>query len=101
MTRRNVPGARETRHQVFHRCRWPDVFAVIPEFRASEISGTHMWTAPCLQEGGGGASDRLRSYVRSVVAVAHDRCQDGFRDASPKQGSGLGGRWVTRGIPPL
>jgi hypothetical protein len=30
-------------------------------------------------------SKRLRSYVRSVVAVAHDRCQDGFRDASSKQ----------------
>jgi len=23
-----------------------DVFAVMPEFRVSEISGTHMWTLP-------------------------------------------------------
>src|SRR5215510_2130893 len=30
-------------------------------------------------------SKRLRSYVRSVDAVAHDRCQDGARDASSKQ----------------
>ena len=41
----------------------------------------------------GGAAcetDRLRSYVRSVVAVAHDRCQDGFRDASSKHNRGIG-----------
>ena len=34
-------------------------------------------------------TDRLRSYVRSVVAVAHDRCQDGVRDVSSKQGCGF------------
>jgi len=34
-------------------------------------------------------SKRLRSYVRSVVAVTHDRCQDGFRNASSKQEGGM------------
>jgi hypothetical protein len=34
-------------------------------------------------------SDRLRSYVRSVVAVAHDRCQDGFRNTSSKHFCGI------------
>src|SRR5579862_8322785 len=56
-------------------------------------AGIHMWTAPGLQvalaqRARGGAAcetDRLRSYVRSVVTVAHDRCQDGFRNASSKQ----------------
>ncbi len=41
----------------------------------------------------GGAAcetDRLRSYVRPVVAVAHDRCQDGFRDASSEHNRGIG-----------
>src|ERR1700733_15312173 len=52
-------------------------------------AGTHMWTAPGLQELGEGASKRLRSYVRSVDAVAHDRCQDGFRDTRPKQKFGI------------
>ena len=46
----------------------------------------------------GCASDRLRSYVRSVVAVAHDRCQDGFRDARSKQCSGFGSHWVPRSV---
>src|SRR5260370_27302256 len=41
-------------------------------------------------------SDRLRSYVRSVVAVAHDRCQDGFRDARSKQPNGVFCQWVPR-----
>jgi hypothetical protein len=45
----------------------------------------HMWTAPCLQEVAWRGSKRLRSYVRSVDAAAHDRCQDGFRNASSKQ----------------
>src|SRR6266478_9102667 len=37
-----------------------------------------MWTAPCRQEAECGfSSKRLRPYVRSVDAVAHDRCQDG------------------------
>src|SRR5262245_59168952 len=44
-----------------------------------------MWTAPGLQEMSSVGSKRLRSYVRSVDAVAHDRCQDGVRDASSKQ----------------
>src|SRR5262245_36629620 len=44
-----------------------------------------MWTAPGLQEMSSVGSKRLRSYVRSVDAVAHDRCQDGARDASSKQ----------------
>src|SRR5262249_44822221 len=47
--------------------------------------GIHMWTAPGLQEVNSVGSKRLRSYVRSVDAVAHDRCQDGARDASSKQ----------------
>src|SRR5215208_1075208 len=34
-------------------------------------------------------SDRLRSYVRSVDAVTHDRCQYGFRDASSKHVRGV------------
>jgi hypothetical protein len=41
-------------------------------------------------------SDRLRSYVRSVVAVAHDRCQDGFRDARSKHPHGVFCQWVPR-----
>src|SRR5262245_62323203 len=48
-------------------------------------AGIHMWTAPGLQEMSSVGSKRLRSYVRSVDAVAHDRCQDGARDASSKQ----------------
>ena len=43
-----------------------------------------MWTAPGLQEVEQARPDRLRSYVRSVVAVAHDRCEDGVRDMSPR-----------------
>ena len=61
-------------------------------------AGTHMWTAPGLQELSGRASDRLRSYVRSVVAATHDRCQAGFRDASSKQSRGLGCHWVPRSV---
>src|SRR5690348_15844030 len=53
-------------------------------------AGTHMWTAPGLQERRWRCgSKRLRSYVRPVDAVAHDRCQDGLRDASPKQFGGV------------
>ena len=44
----------------------------------TRLSGSHMWTAPCLQELAVCRSKRLRSYVRSVDAVAQDRCQDGF-----------------------
>src|SRR5207237_4415637 len=43
-------------------------------------------------------SDRLRSYVRSVVAVAHLRCQDGFRDTSSKQYGGIEHHWVPRSV---
>jgi hypothetical protein len=38
-------------------------------------------------------SDRLRSYVRPVVAVAPDRGQDGFRDTRSKQTGGLSLPW--------
>src|SRR6516225_7651937 len=44
---------------------------------------------PACKECGSGRSDRLRSYVRSVVAVTHDRCQDGIRDVSSKQHGGV------------
>src|ERR1700674_5887786 len=59
-----------------------------------------MWTAPGLQEAGAErrGSDRLRSYVRSVVAVAHDRCQDGFRDARSKHLGDIEYRWVPRSV---
>ena len=58
-----------------------------------------MWTAPCLQELCSCGSDRLRSYVRSVDAVAHDRCQDGFRDARSKHNRDVGHRrWVPRSV---
>ena len=62
-------------------------------------AGTHMWTAPCLQELCSCGLDRLRSYVRSVDAVAHDRCQDGFRDARSKHNRDVGHRrWVPRSV---
>ena len=40
---------------------------------------------PACKIWGSAVSKRLRSYVRPVVAVAHDRCRDGFRNASSKQ----------------
>src|SRR5215468_3723448 len=44
-------------------------------------------------------SDRLRSYVRPVDAVAHDRCQDGFRDMSSKQYGGFEDcHWIVRSV---
>jgi hypothetical protein len=56
-----------------------------------------MWTAPSLQEMSKAQPDRLRSYVRSVDAVAHDRCQDGLRDASSKHERDL---WSVRPLDP-
>ena len=80
-----------------------DSHLVIPTPLASEARerdsvGTHMWTAPTCKRSAVRGSDRLRSYVRSVIAVAHDRCQDGFRDASSKQRSDLGCHWVPRSV---
>jgi hypothetical protein len=53
--------------------------------------------APCLQGlDSERASDRLRSYIRPVVAVAHDRGQDGLRNARAKHASDLESHWVPR-----
>jgi hypothetical protein len=44
-------------------------------------------------------SDRWRPYVRSVdAAVRYGRCQDGFCDASPKQGDDLSEATGSRGM---
>src|SRR5215470_1927076 len=49
--------------------------------------------------GAASGSDRLRSYVRPVDAVAHDLCQDGFRDMSSKQYGGFEDcHWIVRSV---
>ena len=56
---------------------------------ASEDPGPICGRPPACKSCSSVRTDRLRSYVRSVVAVAHDRCQDGVRDVSSKQGCGF------------
>src|SRR5215218_4878959 len=63
---------------------------VIPDGSRSEPIRDPYVDGPRLARGEAACgSDRLRSYVRSVDAVTHDRCQDGFRDASSKHVRGV------------
>jgi hypothetical protein len=76
-----------------------DHIGVIPGTERSEGTGNPYVDGPLLTRGAAArGSDRLRSYVRSVDAVAHDRCQDGFRDVSSEQDSGFECHWVPRSV---
>ena len=64
------------------------------------MTASHMWTAPSSQGYLGSALIRsLRPYVRPLFWRSHMNAgQDGFRDASSKHPSGLGGQWEARSV---